>query len=189
MPDEIKLNELSLHILDIVQNSIRANASIVHISINICTSDNLLTVSIGDNGDGFDVSAYENAIKEFSPNDNLKRGHGIPLFKRSAEITGGSFKILSAEGKGTEIAATYILNSPDRVPLGDIDETVEILITCCTDVDFVYTYSVDNHGFVLDTRHVKEILENIPINNPETVKFIKTYLKENTENLNRNRIY
>lgn len=189
MPDEIKLNELSLNILDIVQNSIKANASAVHISVKICTDDNLLTIFIGDNGTGFDVLAYEKFVQEASLADNSISGHGIQLIKKSAEVSGGSFKISSTTGKGTELTAIYILNSPLRVPLGDICSTVEVLITCCTDVDFIYDYSVDGSVFVLDTREIKRILADIPINDPEAVKFIKSYLKENTENINRNRIY
>ena len=77
MPDKIELNEISLNILDIVQNSIKANASLVHIYVNISTLDNLLTVIIKDNGSGFDVKAYEDTKDK---NKNKHGGYGIPLF-------------------------------------------------------------------------------------------------------------
>lgn len=186
MPNEIELNELSLHILDIVQNSIKASASLVRIFVNISTSDNLLTITVKDNGSGFDVKAYENSL---SKNSNRQGGYGIPLFKKSAEKTGGFFKITSILGKGTEITAAFKLNSPCCLPLGDINATVETLFFCCTEIDFIYNYKIDEEGFTLSTKDIKDIMGNIPINNFETVKFIKAFLKENTDNLNQNRIF
>ena len=185
MPDKIELNEISLNILDIVQNSIKAKASLVHVSVNISTSDNLLTVIVKDNGCGFDIKAYEKAKDKHINN----HGYGIPLFKESAEKTDGEFKISSSIGHGTEIISSYILNSPCRAPLGDINATVETLIFCCTDVDFVYTYEVDRKSFTLNTKEIKEIIGDIPINNTEVSDFVKAYLKENTDDLNQNRIF
>ena len=186
MPDKIELNEISLNILDIVQNSIKADASLVHIYVNISTFHNLLTVNVKDNGSGFDVKAYENT-KNISKNKH--GGYGIPLFKESAEITGGRFKISSVAGHGTEVTSTYILNSPCRAPLGDINATIETLIFCCANVDFVYTYEVDGKSFTMNTKKIKEIIGNIPINNTEVSDFVKAYLKENTDDLNQNRIF
>lgn len=186
MPDKIELNEISLNILDIVQNSIKANASFVHIFVNISTFNNLITVTVKDNGRGFDVKAYENT-KDKSKNKH--GGYGISLFKESAEKTGGWFKISSTAGHGTEITSAYILDSPCRAPLGDVNATVGSLIFCCTDVDFVYTYEVDDKSFTLNTKEIKEIIGKIPINNSEVSNFVKAYLKENTDNLNQNRIF
>ena len=188
MPDKIELNEISLNILDIVQNSIKANASLVHIYVNISTLNNLLTVIIKDNGSGFDVRAYENTNTK-NKHKNKHGGYGIPLFKESAEKTGGRFKISSSIGHGTEVISTYILNSPCRAPLGDINATMETLIFCCSDVDFVYTYEVDGESFTLNTKEIKEMIGNIPINNSEVSNFVKAYLKENTDDLNQNRIF
>ncbi len=186
MPNKIELNEISLNVLDIVQNSVKANASLVHIFVNISTLDNLLTVIVKDNGSGFDVKAYEDSKDK---NKNKHNGYGIPLFKESAEKTGGWFKISSAVGQGTEITSAYILNNPCRIPLGDINSTVQSLVFCCTDVDFVYTYSVDEKSFTLNTKDIKESIGNVPINNSEVYNFVKAYLKENTDNLNQNRIF
>ena len=186
MPDKIELNEISLNIFDIVQNSIKANASLVHIYVNISTFDNLLTVTVKDNGSGFDVRAYENTKNK---GKNKHGGYGISLFKESAEKTGGRFKISSSIGYGTEVTSTYILNSPCRAPLGDINATIETLIFCCANVDFVYTYEVDGKSFTLNTKKIKEIIGNIPINNTEVSDFVKAYLKENTDDLNQNRIF
>lgn len=189
MPDKIRLKELSLNVLDIVQNSIKANASLVHIFVNISTLDNLLTITVKDNGSGFDVNAYKNSLNIGKRNHNKQGGCGISLFKESAEKTGGSFKIISTVGKGTEIISSYILNSPCRSPLGDINATIEALFFCCNNTDFVYTYKVDEESFTLSTKEIKEIMGNIPVNNPETAEFIKAYLKENTRILNKNRIF
>lgn len=189
MTDITELNEISLNILDVVQNSIKSASSLVTILVSINTADNSLIIKVKDNGSGFDVKAYENTQKQKRHNGSKRGGYGIMLFKESAEKTGGHFEISSVIGKGTEITSAYILNSPCRLPLGDINATVEALIFCCTDVDFVYTYKVDGGSFTLSTKEIKEIIGNIPINNPEVVKFVKAYLKENTDNLNQNRIF
>lgn len=194
MPEFEKLNqhyefkELSLNILDIVQNGIKANASLIEIFILISTYENTLTITVKDNGGGFDTEKYkEKIINGELPQGN--GGYGLLLFKDSAEKTGGTFHISSKKGTGTTVKAGYILNSPNRSPLGDICETVKILMLCCKDIRIVYSYNVDGQSFALDTAQLKEIMGKIPLDSPEVTGFIGEYLKQNTDKINKNRIF
>lgn len=177
--------ELSLNVLDIAQNSIRAKASLIEIAIEARTDLNSLLITIKDNGEGFDPSEYEKGKKNRTYGDG-RNGLGISLFKKSAEITGGDLKITSQKGSGTSLTANYALDSPYRMPLGDINATVEALILCCKDTDLIYTYTVNGEGFTLDTAQIKSILFDIPLQAPEIMEYIKCFLKENTDIINKN---
>ena len=186
--EQSELKELSLNVLDIAQNSIMANASLIEISILISTYENSLTITVKDNGDGFDTEKYREKIKTGELPQG-KGGFGLLLFKNSAEKTGGTFCISSQKGTGTTVKASYILNSQSRMPLGDICETVKTLILCCKNIRIVYSYTADEQSFTLDTAQIKEIMGEIPLNSPEVMGFIGEYLKENTDKINKNRIF
>ena len=123
------MNELSLHILDIVQNSIKANAKLVKISVQQNTLENTYSVTISDDGHGMNESTLSKVSDPFyTTRTTRKVGMGISLFKMAAEMTGGSFTITSIEDEGTEVVANFINNHIDRAPLGDIEDTLTILI-------------------------------------------------------------
>lgn len=178
--------ELSLNVLDIAQNSIRANATLIEITLDVQTDINSLSITIKDNGHGFDPDEYEKGKKTCTYGDR-RNGMGISLFRESAEIAGGDLKITSQKGSGTSLTANYALDSPYRMPIGDINATVEALILCCKDTDFIYTYKVDGEGFTLDTAQMKSILSDIPIQTPEIMEYIRCFLRENTDIINKNK--
>lgn len=179
-------DELSLNVLDIAQNSIRAKATLIEIAIEVRTDLNLLSITIKDNGQGFDREEYEKGKTKHTYGDR-RNGMGISLFRESAEITGGDLKITSQKGSGTSLTANYALDSPYRMPMGDINATVEALILCCKDTDFIYAYKVDGESFTLDTAQMKDILFDVPIQTPEIMEFIRCFLRENTDMINKNK--
>ena len=115
----------------------------------------------------------------FTTRNTRKVGLGIPFFKQAALATGGSFSIRSKKGEGTVTKAVFVLDSIDRMPLGDMTATIHTLVTCHEEMDFYYRYDCDGRGFVLDTREMKEILGNVPPGLPEVSGFIKEYLEMN----------
>lgn len=174
------MTEISLNILDVAENSIRANSSLVEITVAADKKLDTLTVIISDNGCGMNKEQVENVEDPFfTTRTTRKVGLGIPFFKYSAESTGGSFLIDSKPGEGTVVKAVYTLSHIDRMPLGDITATMHTLITFNTQTDFLYRYSVDDKSFELDTREFKEVLGDVPFNNPEISTYIKEYLTEN----------
>lgn len=172
--------EISLNILDIVQNSVRAKASLIQISIIVLTPEDTLTVIIEDNGCGMSREQLQRVTDPFfTTRTTRKAGLGVPFFKLAAESSGGEFDIWSEQEKGTVTKAVFGLSNIDRMPLGDINGTVYMLITRNTDIDFVYLYKVNDRSFVLDTRKFKAILGDVPLDSYEVSGYIKEYLNEN----------
>ena len=176
------MRELSLNILDIAQNSISAGASIITIEVSENTTDNTLLIGVYDNGKGMSEEQVKSVIDPFfTTRTTRKVGMGIPLFKMAAEQTGGSLEIKSELGVGTEVKAYFKTDSVDFTPLGDVASTIQMLITMNTDRDFVYKHSVNENEFVCDTREIKEILGDVPLDTYEVSQWLKDFITENTE--------
>ena len=176
------MRELSLNILDIAQNSISAGAPLITIEVSENTVDHILLIGIYDNGKGMSESQVKSVIDPFfTTRTTRKVGMGIPLFKMAAEQTGGSLEIKSELGVGTEVKAYFKTDSVDFTPLGDVASTIQMLITMNIDRDFVYKRTVDGREFVCDTRELKAILGDVPLDTYEISQWILEFIKENTE--------
>ncbi len=176
------MRELSLNILDVAQNSITAGASLITIEVNENTVDHTLLIGIYDNGKGMSEEQVKSVIDPFfTTRTTRKVGMGIPLFKMAAEQTGGSLEIKSEFGVGTEVRAYFKTDSVDFTPLGDVASTIQMLITMNTDRDFVYKYTVNGEKFVADTREIKGILGDVPLDTYEVSQWLIEFIKENTE--------
>ena len=173
------MQELSLNVLDIAQNSVRAKASLVTITVAERSTDHFLEISIADNGCGMTPEQVARAMDPFfTTRTTRKVGLGISFFKLSAESTGGSFNIQSTLGVGTVTTARYHTDHIDMLPIGDMNATILSLISMNPQMDFVYQRSLDDNSFTLDTRELKAVLEDVPLNSPEVVQFIKETLEE-----------
>lgn len=173
------LPEISLHILDVVQNSIDAHANLIEISIYTDFVNHTLSVTIKDNGCGMSSEQLEQVIDPFYTTRTTRNvGLGIPFFRFAALQTGGSFTISSTPNLETTVIAIFHQSNIDCIPLGDIISTILILITMNESIDFLYTYSNANKSFSLDTRELRLTLGNIPFSTPEIKDFIKCYLYE-----------
>jgi len=180
------MEDLSLHILDIVENSVRAEASRVIISIRISTPEHSLEVEIVDDGRGMDEDQARTCQDPFfTTKANKKIGLGISLFKQSALEAGGSFSLTSSPGKGTRVSATFQLDHIDRRPLGEIGKTLYLLIASFPRVDFVFSYSKDGTSFELSTREIKDDLGDIPISSPDVLKTLRTMIESGIESVGK----
>lgn len=172
------MQELSLHILDIAQNSIAAKASFVEIEIEEDEKKDLLTIKIKDNGTGMDEETSRKVSDPFfTTRTTRKVGMGIPLFAQAAQSCGGDLNIYSKKGKGTIIEATFILSHIDRAPLGSMSDTMVSLVASHPEIDFVYRHRVQDKEFVFDTREIKKVLDEVPINNPLVLDWIKKFIE------------
>ena len=174
------MTEISLNILDVAENSTRAGASLVTITVSADTAADRLTVIIDDDGCGMTEEQVAHVTDPFfTTRTTRKVGLGVPFFKYAAECTGGSFTIQSQPGVGTTVTAVFVLSHIDRMPLGDISSTIHTLVVYHPDTDFRYIYEYDGKSFTLDTREFREILGDVPFDTPEISSYIMEYLTEN----------
>lgn len=172
------MRELSLNVMDIVQNSIVAKASLIEIAQK--QSGDELVIAIKDNGCGMTPEQVEGVINPFFTTRTTRSiGLGVPLFKMACEQTGGSFSIESEKDVGTDVAARFIRSHIDMTPVGDMNETILLLIIGNPDIDFVYTRELDGESFTMDTRELKEVLGgDVPLSNPEVAEWIRENLAD-----------
>lgn len=172
--------EICAHIMDIVANSITAEAKKVNIFIAQDKKQDLLTVKVVDDGKGMSGEMSEKVQDPFfSTKTGRKVGLGIPLFKGTTEHCGGDFYLKSKIGEGTEIFASFALNHPDLPPLGNLKDTILVMIVSNPEVNFSFSYTINGKEFTLDTEEIKAQLGDIPINHPEVINFLGKYLDEN----------
>jgi len=170
---------LAAHILDIVENSTRAGAKLVEINIDENSFRDLLSISITDDGCGMSREVLQKVQDPFYTTKTVRRiGLGIPLLKEAAERAGGTFQIESSENHGTIITATFGLKHLDRQPMGDMINTIIILIIANSNVDFFYKHRHNDRQFELDTREIRKEIEDIPINHPDIIKYIRGTFEE-----------
>lgn len=178
------MRELSLNVLDIAQNSVSAGATLIEIELNESTKNSELYITIKDNGKGMSKEKLEKVLDPFfTTRTTRKVGLGVPLFKFAAEMTGGDFTITSEENVGTCVRAYFKTDHLDFTPIGDMTSTFVSLITMNLSIDFVYKRSIDNRSFTVDTRQLKEILGDVPLNETEITQWITDYVNENTKQL------
>lgn len=175
------MRELSLHILDIVENSVKAGADLI--KVNISAKNNIIKIEIIDNGSGMSSELLNKVVDPFTTTRTTRKvGMGIPLFKMAAETANGTFDIKSDLGKGTVVTATFEIDNIDRSPLGDIVSTIVTQLN--ENVDYIWRYEIENNSFVFDTREIKNELKGIPIDSPEIMVHIRDFLIDNIEKIN-----
>lgn len=150
------MEDISLHILDIVENSIAASAKRIEIVIDEDVENDLLTVEIRDDGRGMDEETLRKALDPFFTTKTVRRvGLGLPMLAQAARESGGDIEIESEAAGGTRVRATFQHSHPDRKPLGDVPETVSTLISANPEIEFVYEYRKGEVCYRLDTREMK----------------------------------
>ncbi len=183
------MQDLSLHLLDIIENSVRANARKIKIRVIQDQAMNKLRLIIEDDGRGMDEVTLGMAQDPFYTSKEqreIKVGLGIPLFKQNAELSGGDLSIKSEPGFGTVITADFELDNIDRMPLGNLKDTLLGSIVGHPEVDFSVKLISRQHGreqsFHFDTAAIKEELGSIPLTYPDVIEYIDQSLLEGIQN-------
>ncbi|MFW6006738.1 MAG: ATP-binding protein [Halanaerobiales bacterium] len=178
------MKELSLHILDIMQNSIAAGANTIELKIIEKKELDKFIIEIGDDGKGMEKKERDKVTDPFVTSRNTREvGLGLPLFKKAALQCEGDFKIESYPDRGTRIKAEFTHDHIDRAPLGDIAGTITGIIGSNPDLHIIYKHRVDQKQFEINTKFIKNEIENIQLNHPEILNWIKDYINENLENI------
>jgi signal transduction histidine kinase len=141
------MQDISLHLLDIIENSFNAGARTIEIKVIEDRSADFLSIEVTDDGEGMDDMTVQQALDPFFTTKHGKKvGLGLSLLSQASRETGGSFTVRSSPDKGTSIRATFILSHPDRKPLGDIEGTVGMMKFTHPEIHFNYTLTRKGEG-------------------------------------------
>lgn len=173
------MRDLSMHVLDIVQNSIKAGAALVTVSFMV-DENRVLTFSVCDDGCGMAPDFLARVTDPFTTTRTTRKvGLGIPMLKQSAEMAGGTFGIESEVGKGTCIHASFDLTNIDCIPMGDIcDSLITLIVLNPETPDFVFQASAPGCEALFDTRQVREALGGVSLAEPEVAAWMKESIDE-----------
>ncbi len=178
------MKELSLNILDVAENSVKAGATLTEILL--AEQENVLTLRIKDDGCGMDAQTVQNVTDPFYTTRTTRAvGLGLPLLKLAAEQTGGTLTVQSKDEKtypcdhGTVVEATFHTDHIDCVPLGDIPATVMTLVQGHPDTDFLFCHEREGKEPIrLHTEELRDVLGDVPLSSFEVLTWIKDYLRE-----------
>ncbi len=183
------MKELSLNILDIAENSVKAKASLIEILLT--QEENILTLIIRDDGVGMSKEVLEGVTNPFyTTRTTRKVGLGIPLLKMAAEQTGGTLTVESVSenddniNHGTTVTAVFYTDHIDFTPLGDVVSTITTLIQGHPDFNFLFIHKTDEREVTLDTRELRTVLEGVPLNSYDVIKWIEEFLSEQYNPIN-----
>jgi len=174
------MEELSLHIMDVLQNSLAAGARRIDLEIEEDWERDRLVIRVRDDGKGMSREELERVQDPFyTTKRKIGVGLGIPMFKWVAEHCDGCFLMESQPGKGTFLEAVMRLRHIDRPPMGKLADTLLGMVVSCPQVRFVIRYKSRKGEFFFDTEEAKEILGEVPFSSAEVVGFLKEYFAEN----------
>ena len=174
------MRDLSLHLLDLAQNSITAGASLVTIRLTL-GEDRMLTMELIDNGKGMSPELLARVTSPFATTRTTRKvGLGIPMMKENAEKAGGTFSLESEEGKGTTLTCSMDTGNIDCLPLGDLSGTLlSLMLTNPLFPDFLFEGKSPKGEGNFDTREVRQALgSDIPFNEPSVAAWLKEALDE-----------
>lgn len=179
------MRDLSLHILDLVQNSVTAKATTVQLIIK--EENHFLTIVIKDDGCGMTEEFCNRLRDPFTTTRTTRKvGLGIPLMDMTTTQAGGKLDIESTVGVGTTITASYDTSNIDCPPLGDIEATVRIMLVSYSDVRIIYEHTINGKTFSIDSAEIKEILgEGVNFSHPEILKWLKDFINDNLEEIKK----
>jgi len=172
------MEDISLHILDIAENSVSAGATLIKITISVDTPQDLFSVEIEDNGKGIPEDMMQKVLDPFvTTRTTRKVGLGLSLLAQAARETGGDITVRGANISGTVVTATFKMSHIDMKPLGDIADSLVVLIAGSPQADFLFNYIRNGNSFSLDTRQIKETLDGVPITSSSVLSFLKKYIQ------------
>ncbi len=168
------MKELSLHILDLLENSIKAGASLIEVTVLEERESDRMTITIKDNGCGMSPEMVSHVLDPFvTTRTTRKVGLGLPLFAAAARHCEGDLTISSKVGEGTVVVATFKRSHIDRAPLGDIAEAITTALLKPGHYDVVYRHQVDDDNLEFDTRDIRKVLGDIPLSTLEVQSWMR----------------
>jgi len=173
------MEDLSLHVLDIAENSIAAGAKHVEIRVQENHRKDLLSIEITDDGCGMRGDMLQKATDPFFTTRTTRRvGLGLSLFEQAAKAAGGEFKIVSSPGVGTKVTGVFQYSHVDRQPLGDMEQTLLALIVGNPQIELTYLHQNDDSQVSFSTGEIQAQLGDMPINSPQGISAVRKSLEQ-----------
>ncbi|NLY53335.1 MAG: sensor histidine kinase [Firmicutes bacterium] len=173
------MREISLHVLDLAQNSIAANATEIFILLEEDLATNCLRLMVRDNGHGMTKEQCRKALDPFYTTRTARKvGLGLALLQAAAERAAGQVRICSELGKGTTVFADFMYDHIDRAPIGDMAATLVSIITLNEQCHITYRHRRDQREFTVSSRELKQELAGMPLNHPQVVAWLGRYMRE-----------
>lgn len=171
------MRELSLHLLDIAENSVAAGARTVRMTVREDLAADRLYLAVQDDGKGMDAATVARVTDPFVTSRTTRKvGLGLPLLKEAAEMCGGFLRITSELGRGTMVEVEFQHSNIDRMPLGDLASTFLTLLITSSEVNWVFHYQVKDEIFFFDDALIKEELQGVPLTEPTVLAFLREML-------------
>ena len=178
------MKEISLNILDILQNSIDAGSCAIRLAILEDSARDALEIEVADNGKGMDAATAASALDPFMTGNPKKRvGLGLPLLREQARCCEGDLTLSSAPGKGTTVRVWFKRSHIDRMPMGDLAGTMATALATHQEIEFSYNHKFDGRGFSVTSAHLREALDGLPLSMPPVFRSITEFLQNNIDKL------
>ena len=173
------LQDIAMYILDIGNNSIRADASVINITFTESVLHDRCTLIIKDDGCGMSDKQLEQVRDPFfTTRDTRKVGLGMSFLDQLATQCNGELLIDSKINEGTQMKLSYQKSHLDAPPVGDVASSLITLIQANDKIDYLFRYELDHNSFVLDTITIKELLMDVSISEPSIILWLKDYIDE-----------
>jgi len=171
------MRELSLHLLDVLENAVRAGATRLEVEIVEDRARNRLAISVSDNGYGMDADTLKRVGDPFfTTRTSREVGLGLSLLRAAAQRCGGDLMVESRPGEGTRVVAEFQLDHIDRAPLGNVPATLMSALLMADHCDLRFRHSVGDREFTLDTAEIREILGDVPLSHPQVRTWLEEYM-------------
>ena len=181
------MKELSLHVYDLMENSIAAKASLIELTIIDSLKDNIYSFMIKDNGKGMSQDFLAKVTDPWTTTRTTRKvGIGLPLIKMNTELCGGGMNIESEVGKGTTLGFWFQHDHIDRAPMGDLAGTIVMLCAQHEEIHYIYRHITDEGEYTFDTDEVKEALDGMSMNDINIIKYLKEMIQENLKEIGFN---
>jgi hypothetical protein len=168
------VRELALHLLDIAENSVAANAQNITISVNEDHQADRLEMSVVDDGCGMDAATVARVVDPFFTSRTTRKvGLGLPFLKQAAEACNGDMQISSIPGKGTQVKVNFQHSHIDRMPLGDLAGTFLSLLIANPAINWDFNYIVDGKAYQFESSPVTQALEGISLTEPSILSYLR----------------
>ena len=178
------MRDISLHVLDLVQNSLAAEATDIQITLDEDLEQNLLCLTIRDNGRGMSAEQCQAALDPFYTTRTTRNvGLGLSLLQAATERAGGQLQLYSQLGKGTTVVASFVYDNVDRPPIGDMSLTLTSIIALNEQCQFTYQHRRGERGFTLSSQELRQELAGIPLDHPQVAAWLRDYVREQEKTL------